>query len=126
MQTLLTILGVIPFVLLGLFVFWIIAGVIIANSNRSNTVDDLEADYATRQIARRDRMTTILYQIGKPEQATGKFNDAQNDLWTQYRKLEEEDRKQTEMERDHIVSLQVHISDEEQAELDAGINPYRR
>ena len=36
MQLLLTIIGIIPFVLLGVFVFWIIAGVITMNRPQSN------------------------------------------------------------------------------------------
>jgi hypothetical protein len=121
MQLLIAMVGTAIFLLIGVLMFWFMAKAII----KSETTQTDESKIAQTQFSRTREQVRVLELI-RLEQ--GKENPVAKirtqELWDYLHILEAEDEK---LRAQEIEKLTAHyITDQEQADLDRGHNPYRR
>jgi hypothetical protein len=120
LETIGTILGVAVIAIVIWSVLWLIGRAMFgAGDNRHTKAEAYEARIANAQLARTAALQDLAWQI----KATPENQRAA--LWDLYLQLESQDKSETYTERQTLVSMQTVIDDRTQAELDAGINPYK-
>ena len=86
--------------------------VILGANTHEEQYRELEANFGTSQIARRDDRLETLKQIGGPECKDGTYSPRQIALWRQYNALRKTDDILTRRERNMIVEARGYLPDD--------------
>lgn len=109
-----------PFLLGGILVFVVFSQIIAMMTNYDE--DELMEERHLDGVQQRtDEEIRLLRAIGKPT-TNGDYDPFQKSLLRELAALEKSNKAINDKSRSDLVRKQMHISDEEQAELDAGIS----